>query len=39
LVPHNEELRLRAFENGMQRKIFGLKKDIVTSDKIKLHNK
>jgi hypothetical protein len=39
LVAHNEEHRLRVFENRMQRKIFGLKKDKVTDERMKLRNK
>jgi hypothetical protein len=34
-----KELRLRVFENRMLRKIFGLKRDEVTGDWRKLHNK
>jgi hypothetical protein len=33
-----EEHRLRVFENEMQRRIFGLKRDEVTGGGIKLHN-
>jgi hypothetical protein len=34
-----EELRLRVFENMMLRKIFGPKRDQVTSEWRKIHNK
>jgi hypothetical protein len=33
-----EERRLRVFENGVLRRIFGPKRDEVTGDWIKLHN-
>jgi hypothetical protein len=34
-----EERRLRVFENRVQRRIFGPKRDKVTGDWRKLHNK
>ena len=34
-----EERRLRVFENGVLRRIFGLKSDEVTGEWRKLHNK
>jgi hypothetical protein len=33
-----EEHRLRVFENGVLRRIFGLKRDEMTGDRRKLHN-
>jgi len=33
-----EELRLRVFENGMLRRIFGPMRDEVTGKRRKLHN-
>jgi hypothetical protein len=33
-----EELRLRAFENRLSRRIFGPKRDEITGEWIKLHN-
>jgi hypothetical protein len=38
LVCHNEELRLRAIENRVLRKIFEPKKEEVIGDWRKLHN-
>jgi hypothetical protein len=38
LVPHIEERRLRAFENGVLRGMFGPKRDEVTGEWRKLHN-
>ena len=34
-----EERRLRVFENRVLRRLFGLKKDEVTGERSKLHNK
>jgi hypothetical protein len=34
-----QEHRLRVFENGLLRRIFGLKRKKVTVEWIKLHNK
>jgi hypothetical protein len=34
-----EEYRLRVFENRVLRRIFGLKRDEVTGDWRRLHNK
>jgi hypothetical protein len=34
-----ETRRLRVFENRVQRRIFGPKRDELTGDWIKLHNK
>jgi hypothetical protein len=34
-----EEHRLRVFENRVLRKIFGLKRDTVTGEWRKIHNK
>jgi hypothetical protein len=33
-----EECRLRVFENRVLRRIFGLKRDVVTEEWRKLHN-
>jgi hypothetical protein len=33
-----EECRLRVFENRVLRRIFGLKRDVVTGEWRKLHN-
>jgi hypothetical protein len=33
-----EERRLRVFENGVLRRIFGLKRDGVTGEWVKVHN-
>jgi hypothetical protein len=33
-----EERRLRVFENGVLRRVFGLKRDEMTGEWTKLHN-
>ena len=38
LLTLREELRLRAFESGVLRRIFGSKRDEVTGNGKKLHN-
>jgi hypothetical protein len=38
LVAHTEKRRLRVFENGVLRKIFGPMRDEVTGDWRKLHS-
>ena len=38
MVTHNEECRLRVFENRVLRRIFGSKRDKVTRGWRKLHN-
>jgi len=39
LLTLRQEHRLRVFENGLLRRIFGLKRKKVTVEWIKLHNK
>jgi hypothetical protein len=38
LSPLRKEHRCRVFENGVLRRIFGLKKEEVTAGQMELHN-